>query len=51
MIRRLFIPDLDPDFLSIADSGSRGQKGTGFRIRIRNTASGHGLINYKDTKP
>jgi hypothetical protein len=35
------IPDLDPDFLPISDPGfgSRGQKGTGSRIRIRNTTS------------
>jgi hypothetical protein len=31
------IPDPDSDFLPIADTGSRGQKGTGSRIRIRNT--------------
>jgi hypothetical protein len=30
-------PDLDADFLPIPDPGSRGQKGTGSRIRIRNT--------------
>jgi hypothetical protein len=29
----LFIPDPDPDFLPIPDPGSRGQKGTGPRIR------------------
>jgi hypothetical protein len=29
--------DPDPDFLSIPDPGSRGKKGTGSRIRIRNT--------------
>ncbi len=34
----LFIPDPDPDFLPIPDPGSRGQKGTGSRIRIYNTA-------------
>jgi len=39
----LFIPDPDPDYLPILDSGSRGQKGTGFRIRIRNTARLHFL--------
>ncbi len=33
----LYIPDPDPDFLPIPDPGSRGQKGTGSRIRIRNT--------------
>jgi hypothetical protein len=33
----LFIPDPDPDYLPIPDSGSRGEKGTGSRIRIRNT--------------
>jgi hypothetical protein len=27
--------DPDPDFLPIPDPGSRGQKGTGYRIRIR----------------
>jgi hypothetical protein len=31
------IPDPDADFLPITDPGSRGQKGTGSRIRIRNT--------------
>ncbi len=31
------IPDPDLDFLPIPDPGSRGQKGTGFRTRIRNT--------------
>ncbi len=35
----MFIPDPDPDFLPIPDPGSRGQKGTGSRIRIRNTDS------------
>jgi hypothetical protein len=40
----LFIADSDPDFLPIPDPGSRGQKGTGSRIRIRNI----GLVNnYK----
>jgi hypothetical protein len=29
----LVIPDPDPDFLPIPDPGSRGQKGTGSRIR------------------
>ncbi len=33
----MFIPDPDPDFLPIPDPVSRGQKGTGSRIRIRNT--------------
>jgi len=35
----LFIPDpdQDPEFVPIPDPGSRGQKGTGSRIRIRNT--------------
>jgi hypothetical protein len=32
----LFIPDPDPDFFT--HPASRGQKGTGSRIRIRNTA-------------
>jgi len=31
------IPDPDPDCLPIPDPGSRGQKGTGSRILIRNT--------------
>jgi hypothetical protein len=31
------IPDPDADFLPIPDPGSRSQKGTGSRIRIRNT--------------
>jgi hypothetical protein len=31
------IPDPDADFLPIPDPGTRGQKGTGSRIRIRNT--------------
>ncbi len=31
------IPGPDADFLPIPDPGSRGQKGTGSRIRIRNT--------------
>jgi hypothetical protein len=33
----LFIPDPDADFLPILGLGSRGQKGTGSWIRIRNT--------------
>ncbi len=37
-ISGLLVPDPDPDFLPIPDSGSRGQKGTGSRVRIRNTA-------------
>jgi hypothetical protein len=32
------IPDPDPDFLPIPDPGYRGNKGTGSRIRISNTA-------------
>ncbi len=37
----LFIPDPDPDFLPILDTGSKGQKAPvpGSRIRIRNTAN------------
>jgi hypothetical protein len=35
------IPDPDADFLPIPDPGSRGQKGTGSRIRIRITGT-HG---------
>ncbi len=34
----LFIPDPVPYLLPISNPGSRGQKGTGSRIRIRNTA-------------
>ena len=34
---RIRIPDLDLGYLLIPDPGSRGQKGTGSRIRIRNT--------------
>jgi hypothetical protein len=30
------IPDPDPEFLPIPDPGSRGQKGSGSRTRIRN---------------
>jgi hypothetical protein len=33
------IPDSDPDVLPIPDPGSRDQKGTGSRIRIRNTVA------------
>ncbi len=33
------ISDPDPDFLPIPNPGSRGQKGTGSRIRVRNTDS------------
>jgi hypothetical protein len=38
----LFIPD--PDFLPIPDPGTRGQKGTGSRIRIRNTGVNYGRL-------
>jgi hypothetical protein len=38
---RIWIPDTDPDFLPIPDPGSRGQNGTGSRIRIRNTVNNH----------
>jgi hypothetical protein len=34
---RVVHPGSDPDLLPIPDPGSRGQKGTGSRIRIRNT--------------
>jgi hypothetical protein len=37
----MFLPDPDSDFLPIPDPGSRGQKGTGSRIRIHNTAGPH----------
>ncbi len=42
------VPDPDPDFLSIPDSGSRGRKGTGSRIRIRNTASNRSLFKLNN---
>jgi hypothetical protein len=35
--KNMFFYDPDPDFLPIPDPGSRGQKGTGSRIQIRNT--------------
>jgi hypothetical protein len=41
------IPDPDADFLPIPDPGSRGQKGTGSRIRIRNTENIYELICRK----
>jgi hypothetical protein len=34
---RKYDPDPNADFLPFLDPGSRGQKGTGSRIRIRNT--------------
>ncbi len=34
----------DPDFLPVPDPGSRGQKGTGSRIRFRNTGKQFGGI-------
>jgi hypothetical protein len=37
----MFIPDPDPDF---THPGSRGQKGIGSQIRIRNTGSGSDYI-------
>jgi hypothetical protein len=39
----MLIPDPDLDFLPIPNPGSRGQKGTGSRIRIRNTEKYHFL--------
>jgi hypothetical protein len=49
----MFIPDPDQDldFLPIPDSdpGSRGQKGTGSRIRIRNTAFKGYTKNFSET--
>jgi hypothetical protein len=44
------IPDPDADFLPsrIPDSGSRGQKGTQFRIRIRNTEIFQFLVSDSD---
>ncbi len=43
----LFIPDPDPNF---THPGSRGQKGTGSRIWIRNTGKKYVLLIYVDTK-
>ncbi len=43
----LFIPDPDPEFLPIPDPGSRGQKGTGSRIRIRNTGPERTSTGYR----
>jgi hypothetical protein len=40
---RIRIPDRDLDFLPILDPGSRGQKGTGSRIRVRNTVDNSAL--------
>ncbi len=45
------IPDPDADFLPIPDPGSRGQKGTGSRIRIRNTALFSLLMSLTFSKP
>jgi hypothetical protein len=42
--QQFFIPDPDLDYLPIPDPNSRGQKGTGFRIRIRNTADNDVLV-------
>ncbi len=45
---RMFSPDPDLHFLPIPDPGSRGQKGTGSRIRIRTTALNmHWIIHKK----
>ncbi len=41
--------DPDPDFLPIPDPGSRGQKGTGSRIRIRNTELKI-MVNWPETQ-
>jgi hypothetical protein len=41
-----FLPDLDPDFLPVPDPGSKGQKGTGSQIRIRNTGCGSRMFPY-----
>jgi hypothetical protein len=40
LLSGLFIPDTDPGFLTIPDPGVK--KGTGSRIRIRNTDCGAG---------
>ncbi len=37
MLSEIWSGVLGPDYLPIPDPGSRGQKGTGSRIRIRNT--------------
>ncbi len=44
---RIRIPNSDPECLPIPDPGSRGQKGTGSRIRIRHTA---GMICFRARK-
>ncbi len=41
LVSQICIPDPDPVFLPIPDPGSRAQKGTGSRIRIRNTVANH----------
>ncbi len=38
------VPDPCLDFLPIQDPGSRSQKGTGYRIRIRNTDCLEGAV-------
>ncbi len=47
----LFIPDPDPEFLPILDPGSSGQKGTGFRILIRNTGIKNGKPDSHERVP
>jgi hypothetical protein len=44
----VFIPDPDPDFLPIPVPGSRGQKGAGSRVRIRNTGSMPKVIHFSN---
>jgi hypothetical protein len=44
ILSRLFIPDPDPDF--VTHPGSRCQKGTGSRIRIRNTGIDRGVYPH-----
>jgi hypothetical protein len=46
VISGLLIPDPDPDFLPILYPGSRGQKGTGSRIRNTDSACG-GSLNQR----
>jgi hypothetical protein len=44
----MFIPDPGFDFLTIPDPESRGQKGTGYRTRIRNTDK-RGIFGFLKT--
>jgi hypothetical protein len=41
----LFTPDPEPNFLSMPEPGSKGQKGTGSRIWIRDTYRELGTVS------